>query len=57
MFGENTDEKVVQDVMDLSESWNLRCMGLKWKNSGPWYDYANLRYMPGIKNSPLGRRC
>jgi hypothetical protein len=52
MFGENTDGKVVQDVMDLSESWNLRYMGLKWKNSAPWYDYASLRYMPGIKNSP-----
>jgi len=54
MFGESTEEKVVQDLMDLTESWGLRYMGLKWKNSGPWYDYGNLRYMPGIKNSPWG---
>jgi hypothetical protein len=51
MFGENTDEKIIQDLMDLTESWDLRYMGLKWKNSSPWYDYRNLRYVRGIKNS------
>ena len=45
-FGENTEDKVVQDLMDLTKSWGLRYMGLKWKNSSPWYDYANLRYLP-----------
>jgi hypothetical protein len=23
MFGENTEEKIVQDLMDLTESWGL----------------------------------
>lgn len=54
MFGENTDEKIIQDLMDLTESWGLRYMGLKWKNSSPWYDYRNLRCVRGIKNSAWG---
>jgi hypothetical protein len=54
MFGENTEEKVIQDIMDKTESWGIRYMGLKWKNCSPWYDYGNLRYMSGIKNSPWG---
>jgi hypothetical protein len=54
MFGEDTSEKVIQDIMDLSTSWGLRYMGLKWKNSSLWYDYGNLRYLSGIKNSPWG---
>jgi hypothetical protein len=54
MFGENTEEKFVQYIMDATESWGLRYMGLKWKNCSPWYDYGNLRYIPGIKNSPWG---
>jgi len=54
IFGENTEEKVVQDLMDLTEGWGLRYMGLKWKNSSPWYDYGNLRYVQGIKNSGWG---
>lgn len=55
MFGENTEEKAVQNIMDATESWGLRYMGLKWKNCSPWYDYGNLRYVPGIKNSPWGQ--
>lgn len=54
MFGENTEEKVIQSIMDQTESWGIRYMGLKWKNCSPWYDFGNLRYMPGIKNSPWG---
>lgn len=54
MFGECTDEKIIQDIMDQTESWGIRYMGLKWKNCSPWYDFGNLRYMPGIKNSPWG---
>lgn len=55
MFGEDTSEKTVQDMMDVTESCSLQYMGLKWKNCSPWYDYANLRYVPGIRNSPWGR--
>lgn len=28
MFGENTEEKVIQDMMDQTESWGIRYMGL-----------------------------
>lgn len=56
MFGEKTAEKDIQDIMDQTESWGIRYMGLKWKNCSPWYDFGNLRYMPGIKNSPWGAR-
>jgi hypothetical protein len=51
MFGENTEVLMIQQIMDLTEAWGLRYMGLKWKNCSPWYDY-NLRYMPGIKIRP-----
>ena len=54
MFGENTQEIIIQRIMDLTDSWGLNYMGLKWKNCSPWYDYENLRYLPGIKNSPWG---
>ena len=52
MFGEDTPEKTIQDIMDLPGAF--RYMGLKWKNCSPWYDYGNLRYTHGIKNSPWG---
>ena len=52
MFGENKDERMIQKIMEQTESWRLKYMGLKWKNCSPWYDYGNLRYLPGIKNSP-----
>lgn len=55
VFGENTSERDIQGIMDATETWGIRCMGLKWKNCSPWYDYGNLRYMPGIKNSPWGK--
>lgn len=55
MFGEDTSEKSIQDMMDMTESWGLRYMGLRWKNCSPWYDYANLRYVPGIKSSAWGQ--
>lgn len=54
MFGENTEELIVQETMDLTDSWDLKYMGLKWKNCSPWYDYDNLRYVHGIKDSPWG---
>ncbi len=55
MFGEETSETSIQDMMDMTESWGLRYMGLRWKNCSPWYDYGNLRYTPGIKDSPWGK--
>jgi hypothetical protein len=55
MYGANTTEENVQSIMELTESWGLRHMGLKWKNCSPWYDYGNPRYSPVIKSSPLGK--
>lgn len=44
IFGENTKEDDIEQVMKMTESWGLDYMGLKWKNCSPWYDYGNLRY-------------
>ncbi|EAT13601.1 DUF2971 domain-containing protein [Bermanella marisrubri] len=52
MFGDDTDDQAVSDIMELTKGFGLRYMGLKWKNCSPWYDYGNLRYMPGMQNSP-----
>jgi Protein of unknown function (DUF2971) len=49
MFGENTGEEMTQHIMALTSSWNIEYMGLKWKNSTPWYDYNTFRYMPSVK--------
>lgn len=54
MFGENTQEIMIQNIMEQTECWDLKYMGLKWKNCSPWYDYGNLRYVPSIKGSPWG---
>jgi len=53
MFGENTDEEMTQRIMALTNSWGIQYMGLKWKNSSPWYDYNTFRFMPSIKNLSL----
>ena len=55
IFGENTDEKDIQNIMTLTEPLGIKYMGLKWKNCSPWYDYGNLRYISGIKNSPWNK--
>lgn len=55
MFGEETSEKAIRQMMGLTEALSLRYMGLKWKNSSPWYDYGNLRYMSGIRKSLWGK--
>lgn len=55
MFGEDTPDEGVREVMNQTEGLGLRYMGLRWKNCSPWYDYGNLRYVPGIKNSPWAR--
>lgn len=55
MFGERTRKENIDHIMNATESWGLRYMGLKWKNCSPWYDYANLRYSPKIKNAPWGK--
>lgn len=44
VFGENTRDEAVQEMLNLTKSWSIRCTGLKWKNCSPWYDFANPRY-------------
>lgn len=50
MIGESAPDEVVVQVMQAGGA--IRYMGLKWKNCSPWYDYANLRYVYGISQSP-----
>jgi Protein of unknown function (DUF2971) len=52
MFGDSTSEKTVQDIMDMTEKLKLTYMGLKWRNSAPSFDMANLRFVPGVKGTP-----
>lgn len=53
MFGENIGEEMTQRIMAHTSSWGIQYMGLKWKNSSPWYDYNTFRYVPSIKNLSL----
>ena len=51
MFGENTQDDVIEKAMTITKGRGLRYMGLKWRNSSPWYDYGNLRYL-GMSPKP-----
>lgn len=54
MFGEKTSVAQIRTVMAMTNGWGLEYGGLKWKNSSPWYDIP--RYIPGIENTPWGKR-
>jgi hypothetical protein len=56
IFGENTEKDDIGQVMEMTESWGLDYMGLEWRNCSPWYDYGNLRYVPGIRNLSSTKR-
>lgn len=56
MFGDDTPEKVVQDIMGITANRDLSFMGMKWRNSSPWYDMANLRYVTGIQNTAWAKQ-
>ena len=49
IFGENSKENDIEQIMKMTESWGLDYMRLKWRNCSPWYDYENLRYARGKK--------
>ena len=55
MFGNDTEEDDIISVMNMTNRTGVRHMGLKWKNCSPWYDYENLRYTGGIRNSAWGK--
>lgn len=44
MFGENTKEKDIDEMMEMTEDLDIDYMGIKWKNCSPWYDFG-LKYV------------
>lgn len=54
MFGERTPVAQIKTVLATTKGWGLEYGGLEWKNSSPWYDL--FRYLPGIENTPMGKR-
>ena len=49
VFGEESDESEVSEIMKMTSDTGLRYSGLKWKNCSPWYDFGNLKYI-GFKS-------
>jgi hypothetical protein len=45
VFGEESDESEVSEIMKMTSDMSLRYIGLKWKNCSPWYDFGNLKYL------------
>jgi hypothetical protein len=37
-------EKDIEDVMEMTDRIGVECMGLKWKDCNPWYNFGNLQY-------------
>jgi hypothetical protein len=51
IFGENTDETVIDDIINLTD-YKVEYSGLQWKNCSPWYDIGNFKYDKKLRNSP-----
>lgn len=41
VYGDGLIDDEVRRLMSLTDKYNPDQLALKWKNSGPWYDYAN----------------
>jgi len=52
MFGTDTSDKTIESMMNMLKPLEVQYMKLKWKNCNPWYAYGDLRFLPGIENSP-----
>ena len=44
IFGENTKDADVEELIGMTWDLQIEYMGLKWRNCSPWYDLANPRY-------------
>jgi Protein of unknown function (DUF2971) len=49
VFGEESDESEVSEIMKMTSDMSIHYTGLKWKNCSPWYDFGNLKYL-GLKS-------
>jgi hypothetical protein len=55
MHGASADDKLSDQIMKLTEHLPIEHMGLKWKNSNPWYDLANFKWSHIDRHSPWYR--
>ena len=55
VYGDGTHTEFMDEFMELTENKSVAHLGLKWKNSSPWYDYGNLRLNRALRNSPWGQ--
>jgi len=52
VFGENTDLRKIDKIMNMTEELDIEYTRITWKNCSPWYDYEDLRYVKNILKSP-----
>lgn len=45
VFGENTDSKKIDEIMNMTRDLELKYVRITWGNCSPWYDFNDLRYI------------
>lgn len=52
VHGDATDPDLSEEMMAITEGSNIQHLGLRWKNSSPWYDYGSFGWIPGKVTRP-----
>lgn len=55
MHGASTNQKISEQIMELTDDNTVEHMGLIWKNGNPWYDLGSLKWSNIDRNSPWHR--
>lgn len=52
VHGDSTDPDCSERLMALTKGRDVQHLGISWKNSPPWYDYASFNWIPGKITRP-----
>jgi hypothetical protein len=55
IHGDSTDPDCSERLMALTSGKGVEHLGIGWKNSSPWYDYASFAWIPGKINALAAR--
>ena len=51
IYGDDTSEADIKAMIELTRGLAIQHIGLKWKNSSPWYDFANPLFSQPMQKS------
>lgn len=55
MHGASIDRLVSDELLKMTDDARVEHMGLRWKNSNPWYDFGSFRWSAKDRASPWAR--